>query len=84
MIMENPEIVRAIGITEKPSIGQVGTKLTQLELPRVQPRNDEVLVRVYASAINLDDRPSPEKVDTKISRGKSWYTYFGGNTHERV
>ena len=50
-----PKRMRAIGMTRLPKVGGVGPAIELLDLPTPRPKPGEVLVRVEASAMHIDD-----------------------------
>lgn len=47
--------MKALGYTRPLEIGEFKTALTMLELPAPEPQENEILVQVRASSINIDD-----------------------------
>lgn len=50
-----PKTMRAVGLTRRPEVGGVGRTLEMLNVPAPRPRREEVVVRVEASAMHIDD-----------------------------
>jgi len=47
--------MKAIGLTQKAKIGNVPNEIKELNIPIPKIKNDEVLVKIYASAFHVDE-----------------------------
>ncbi len=47
--------MKALGYTRPLEVGEFAKSLTMLEIPQPEPKEDEILVQVIASSINIDD-----------------------------
>ena len=47
--------MKALGLTSKPEPGAIIESIQLLDLPEPCPNKQEVLIKVYATSINIDD-----------------------------
>lgn len=47
--------MKALGITNKPKPGALTESIQLLDLPELSPKKQEVVIKVYATSVNIDD-----------------------------